>query len=229
MKFKSSVVAQAALIAFGASMFLFPAWEREKIRPVMIHMLQEAINYLHAATCFLSGLSTVEQHKHKVARKDALVALANLSDTFNRMVSEPRRMQHNMKEIHHFVVLCHMLMSYIATLSQFIQRRESGELSGEFLQLVNYLIDYLKNAKAMLEGTTVNEDLKQIKEALRLLNDHANSILQKRQIEISQGIIDSEIRKQLVRVKSIVDQFNFIYNVASDINKMARQIAAPSV
>lgn len=218
-----------SVIAFGASMFLFPAWEREKIRPVMIHMLQEAINYLHAATCFLGGQSTLEQHKHKVARKDALVALANLSDTFNRMVSEPRRMQHNMKEIHHFVVLCHMLMSYIATLSQFIQRRDSAELSGEFLQLVNYLINYLKNAKTMLEGTTVTEDVKQIKEALRLLNDHANSILQKRQIEISKGVKESETRKQLVRVKSIVDQFNFIYNAASDINKTARQIAAPSV
>ena len=222
-RFIDTVIGSA--IAFGASLFLFPAWEREKIRPVMINMLKEASDYLHSATCFLGGVSTVEQHKHKVARKDALVALANLSDTFNRMVSEPKRMQHNMKEIHHFVVLCHMLMSYIATLSQFIQRRDLEELSGEFLLLINYLMDYLKIAKSMLEGSTVSEDVEQMKQALRQLNDHANSILQKRQLELTQGVKESETKKQLVRVKSIVDQFNFIYNAACDINKTAKQIA----
>ena len=222
-RFIDTVIGSA--IAFVASLFLFPAWEREKIRPVMINMLKEAGDYLHSATCFLGGVSTVEQHKHKVARKDALVALANLSDTFNRMVSEPKRMQHNMKEIHHFVVLCHMLMSYIATLSQFIQRRDLEELSGEFLLLINYLMDYLKNAKSMLEGSTVSEDVEQMKQALRQLNDHANSILQKRQLELTQGVKESETKKQLVRVKSIVDQFNFIYNAACDINKTAKQIA----
>ena len=222
-RFIDTVIGSA--IAFVASLFLFPAWEREKIRPVMINMLKEAGDYLHSATCFLGGVSTVEQHKHKVARKDALVALANLSDTFNRMVSEPKRMQHNMKEIHHFVVLCHMLMSYIATLSQFIQRRDIEELSGEFLRLINYLMDYLKNAKSMLEGSTVSEDVEQMKQALRQLNDHSNSILQKRQLELTQGVKESETKKQLVRVKSIVDQFNFIYNAACDINKTAKQIA----
>lgn len=222
-RFIDTVIGSA--IAFGASLFLFPAWEREKIRPVMINMLKEASDYLHSATCFLGGVSTVEQHKHKVARKDALVALANLSDTFNRMVSEPKRMQHNMKEIHHFVVLCHMLMSYIATLSQFIQRRDLEELSGEFLLLINYLMDYLKIAKSMLEGSTVSEDVEQMKQALRQLNDHSNSILQKRQLELTQGVKESETKKQLVRVKSIVDQFNFIYNAACDINKTAKQIA----
>ena len=222
-RFIDTVIGSA--IAFVASLFLFPAWEREKIRPVMINMLKEASDYLHSATCFLGGVSTVEQHKHKVARKDALVALANLSDTFNRMVSEPKRMQHNMKEIHHFVVLCHMLMSYIATLSQFIQRRDLEELSGEFLLLINYLMDYLKIAKSMLEGSTVSEDVEQMKQALRQLNDHANSILQKRQLELTQGVKESETKKQLVRVKSIVDQFNFIYNAACDINKTAKQIA----
>ncbi len=216
-------------IAFGASLFLFPAWEREKIKPVMIAMLKEAINYLHSITCFFNGVPSVEQQKHKVARKDALVALANLSDAFNRMVSEPKRMQHNMEEIHHFVVLCHMLMSYIATLSQFIQRMDSTELASEFLSLINYLIEYLKNAKAMLEGVQVTEDIKQIKEALQSVNDHANALLQKRQIELSQGLAESETRKQLGRVKSIVDQFNFIFNVACDINKTARQLAAATI
>jgi uncharacterized membrane protein YccC len=222
-RFIDTVIGSA--IAFGASLFLFPAWEREKIRPVMINMLKEASDYLHSTTCFLGGGSTVEQHKHKVARKDALVALANLSDTFNRMVSEPKRMQHNMKEIHHFVVLCHMLMSYIATLSQFIQRRDIAELSDEFLLLINYLIDYLNNAKGILEGSTVTEDVEQMKQALREVNDHANSILQKRQLELTQGVKESETKKQLVRVKSIVDQFNFIYNAACDINKTAKHIA----
>lgn len=218
-----------SVIAFVASLFLFPAWEREKIRPVMMMMLKEVTNYMHSITCFFSGVSALEQHKHKVARKDALVALANLSDTFNRMVSEPKRMQHNMKEIHHFVVLCHMLMSYIATLSQFIQRRDNNELTEEYKLMINYLMDYLKNAHDMLEGAPVAEDVKQIKEVLRRMNDHANAILQKRQLELSQGVTESETRKQLVRVKSIVDQFNFIFNAATDINKTVRQLSASTV
>ena len=102
-------------------------------------------------------------------------------------------------------------------------------MNDEFLSLINYLMDYLKNAHAMLEGVQVTEDVKQIKEALRNVNDHANALLQKRQIEISEGVAESETRKQLVRVKSIVDQFKFIFNVASDINKTARQLAAFSI
>ncbi|MCY7422979.1 MAG: FUSC family protein [Chitinophagaceae bacterium] len=218
-----------SVIAFGASMFLFPAWEREKIRPVLITMLTGAVNYLHSLTSFFDGLPAVEQHKQKVARKDALVAMANLSDAFNRMVSEPKRMQHSIEEIHHFVVLCHMLMSHIATLSQFIQRKDHTELTAEFLLLINYLVGYLKNAKAKLEETRLTDDVKQIKEALRRVNEHANAILQQRQVELSQGLTDTETRKQLVRVKSIVDQFNFIFNVTCDLNKTAEQIAAASL
>ena len=57
----------------------------------------------------------ISRSKQQVGRKNALVALANLSDAFNRMLSEPKRQQKATEVLHQFVVLNHMLTSYIAT------------------------------------------------------------------------------------------------------------------
>ena len=58
---------------------------------------------------------------YKVSRKNAFVALANLSDAFSRMLSEPKSKQKNSKELHQFVVLNHMLTSHIATLAYYVR------------------------------------------------------------------------------------------------------------
>lgn len=62
----------------------------------------------------------------KEIRKDAIIALANLSDNFQRMLSDPKFQQHlRIKRIHQFVNTSHLLTAYIASLSMYAQKNDT--------------------------------------------------------------------------------------------------------
>ncbi|WP_018611404.1 FUSC family membrane protein [Segetibacter koreensis] len=211
-------------IAFIASIFLFPSWERKKIKPVMTDMLLEAKEYFSVIAAEFSG-KTITPSAQKVARKNALVALANLSDAFNRMLSEPKTQQKGVEMLHQFVVLTHTLTSYIATLSYYIQMQIIPYNSDDFEKVIEDIEDNFTNAINCLNNKDVT--IKNINEhdSLRILNERANALLQKRRNELEQGFLETSTRKQLFDLKSFVDQFNLIYNVAADLNKTTQKLA----
>ena len=213
-----------SIIALPASLFLFPAWEREKIKPLILKMLEDSIHYFNAIACsFSKEKDTLDAEKH-LARKDALVALANLSSAFNRMIAEPKRKQKGIEDIHHFVVLSHMLISHIATLSLFSQKNEGAYSSAEYLAVTNNISQYLNNAAVILQGSSLVENTDNLKQSLRALNERANQLLEKRQEELKESFSETETKKELIEVKSVVDQFNFIFKIAVDINKTANKL-----
>lgn len=81
-----------SFIAFAASNFLFPSWERKNFKPLMIAMLSDIKDYFSVTAEAFSG-KEIDPSAKQLARKNALVALANLSDAFNRMLSEPKSQQ----------------------------------------------------------------------------------------------------------------------------------------
>ncbi len=212
-------------IAYATSLLLFPAWEREKIKPIMDAMLNEATTYFNIIAEELTGATNFSARQ--VARKNANVALANLSDAFNRMLAEPKRKQQGIKEIHHFVVLSHMLLSHIATLSFFGQKNVNAYNTPAYFAVAGNISLSLDNAKAILNADpSVKEEASIQKDALRKLNEHADLLVHKRQEEIKESFADTETKKELVVVKSVVDQFNFIYNIAVDFNKTAKAVVS---
>ena len=106
-------------LAFLASIAIIPNWEHEKAIDFMTAALRTNIDYFRdVAVAFLGRPASVQQYK--LSRKHAFVALANLSDAFGRMLSEPQRQQKKITEMHQFVVSSHMLTSYIATLAYYM-------------------------------------------------------------------------------------------------------------
>ncbi|MGI8637408.1 MAG: FUSC family membrane protein, partial [Segetibacter sp.] len=120
-----------SFIAFIASIFLFPSWERKKFKVEMITMLSDVNDYFSVIADAFSG-KEIDNAAKQLARKNALVALANLSDAFNRMISEPKSQQQGVEILHQFVVLNHMLTSYIATLAHYIQMHPIPSNSDDF-------------------------------------------------------------------------------------------------
>lgn len=210
-------------IAFIASNFLFPSWEREKIKSVMANMLMEVKEYFSIIAGAFSG-NKATPSAQQVARKDALVALANLSDAFNRMLSEPKSQQKGIEVLHQFVVLNHMLTSYIASLSYYVQMQNIPYESDEFIKVSEDIQQYFTNAIDYLNNQIVTHKTIATKDSLRSLNKEANTMLQKRKQELEEGLLDTSTRRPLVALKSIVDQFNLIFNVAVDINKIAQTL-----
>lgn len=210
-----------SIIAFLASFFLFPLWERKKIKPVMIEMLEEVNNYFT-----ITALDIIENRTNtavqKNARKNALVTLANLSEAFNRMLAEPKSQQKGVEKLHQFVVLNHMLTSYIATLSHYTRLPELIEQRGDFATVAEEIKIFISEAIKFVNNEEVNTKIAGDKEMMRKLNAKANELLQKRKEELQQGLIETATRKSLFNLKSIVDQFNLIYNVAVDIHKTSQ-------
>ncbi|MCW3109476.1 MAG: hypothetical protein JWQ09_3982 [Segetibacter sp.] len=210
-------------IAFIASNFLFPSWERKKFKQEMVTMLSDVKDYFSVVAEAFSG-KEIDPSTQQLARRNALVALANLSDAFNRMLSEPKSQQQGVEVLHQFVVLNHMLTSYIATLSHYLQMETIPYSSDDFIKVSEDIRQYFTNAINYLNDETVTEKTISNKESLRKLNDRVNSLMQKRKDELQHGQMETSTRKLLFDLKSIVDQFNLIYNVAVDLNKITQTL-----
>lgn len=103
-------------IAFVASYTLLPSWEHEKLRNVLVEMLEANLGYYKQVANIYFG-DEYKRTPYKLARKDVYVKSANLASAFQRMFSEPKSKQMSIKEVHKFSVLNHLLSSYVATLS----------------------------------------------------------------------------------------------------------------
>lgn len=183
-------------LAFLVSISVIPNWEHERMTDFMIAALQTNIDYFRdVAVAFLGRPATVQ--RYKLSRKHAFVALANLSDAFGRMLSEPHRQQKKITEMHQFVVSNHMLTSYIATLAYYVDPLA------------------LKYADPALQPV-VDDIIRRLESSVDILNTaEATS----GSPPGSTGTIRGN--RLAAELQPVSDQFGFIAKVASDIRRLS--------
>lgn len=108
-----------AAIASLGSYFLFPNWDSHQLKKMMAEMVLSNAKYLHKAL-ERRPIDAISTSEYRLARKAMYVAQANLSSTFQRMISEPKDRQQSTSTTHKYVVLSHMISSYIASISEFL-------------------------------------------------------------------------------------------------------------
>jgi uncharacterized membrane protein (TIGR01666 family) len=185
-------------IAFSASYFLFPRWETEQLRKNMQGIVRANANYLQKILDALSGYR-VSMLDYKLARKDVYLNSANLSATFQRMLSEPKSKQGAEKDIHQFVVLNHILFSNTANLSAAVFSKEKRTYPPELITPGRKAVNKLNEVRIKLgDDTTIAQ------EALKksLSPEHLE-----------------EADDHLVK-----EQLNFICNLANDLEKTTNAI-----
>lgn len=204
-------------IAFVANLLLLPAWELEKIGKYM----QQAINsnkiYFSNVAGAFSG-NPVTNIIYKISRKNAFVELANLSDAYNRMMAEPKSKQKNMQQLYQFVVLNHMLTSHIATLASYVMPLSAKFASPDFVPLINSAVKKLDNAANII--AEIPGEISAPDNLQNIIQQRLQQLLETRRKELQQGILESDTKKQLSEFKPVADQFNFIGNIAGDIEKI---------
>lgn len=104
-----------SVIAALAARFVFPAWGSNEIRSSMVRMLTANRAYFIKAWEALKAGNT-ETTVYESARKDAVVALTNLSEVFQHTLAEPQQTSES-AAFHQFVIANHLLTSHIAALS----------------------------------------------------------------------------------------------------------------
>jgi uncharacterized membrane protein (TIGR01666 family) len=199
-------------ISFLASIFIIPTWEHERMIDYMTAALETNIAYFgDVAGAFLGRSATIQQYK--LSRKHAFVALANLSDAFGRMLSEPRRQQKKITEMHQFVVSNHMLTSYIATLAYYEKPFAAKYADPSLQPVVDGIVRRLESAVDILKNVSPA-----VVEAGAAAGARAAPTRQATEVGTLTAVLPATEWKM---IKPVVDQFGFISKVSTDIRKLS--------
>ncbi len=213
-----------SVIAFFTSIFFIPTWEYRTIKSYMTKTLEDNSRYYNIATRFFYREQPPSVGELHLARKNAFVSLANLSDAFTRMLSEPKRQQKEIKNVHRFVVLNHILASHIATISYYLQTKKELFRSPVFELVVKETIQYFTSAIKTLESEDDATFINPTKQSIQVLNDQAGILMEKRKQEVQQGILETNTKDLLIQTKPVTDQFNYVFSIAEDINKICGEM-----
>jgi uncharacterized membrane protein YccC len=213
-----------SVIAFITSIMVLPDWERKSMKSYMLSMLEDNREYFRLIAERFYVEENPDYSALQVARKRALVSLANLSDAFNRMLSEPESQRKQIEKVHQFVVLNHRLTSHISTLSHYYhsQMKIYGQVDLE--PVVEGTTDYLNRSMQHLNKLPVSGTAADKKDALMQLYEEVNVLLEMRRQELRAGQLETGTKKTLSEMKSIVDQFKFIFKIAAEVEKLSTSV-----
>lgn len=208
-------------IAFIISFIVFPVWEHEQIKDLIKNLVNANKKYFNAVA-LLSKPSTDQKETYKSARKEAFVALANLSDSFQRILSE-KRSKIDKSFYHQFVSNSYMLTAHIASLSALIKRYDFKLNRNDFDPLISNINDKFKKSESILMGENIKT---QPSNRNAPITNKVQTLLQQRQAEIESGISDvqTETRNSLRVLKSVTDEFEIINSIATDEVKILQKI-----
>jgi uncharacterized membrane protein YccC len=134
-----------SIIAALAARFIFPVWQQHQIQTAMKKSLLANITYLLAAWNARGGMDT-HRKQYNAARNEAIVALTNLSDNFQQMLSEPAISKRDSKA-HAFVIASYTLTSRISALTV-----KDLTTSAEAQHWIDNVTDMLQEAAATLDN-----------------------------------------------------------------------------
>jgi uncharacterized membrane protein YccC len=212
-----------SVIALIFGYVLAPIWEHEQVSTYMSQVLKDLQRYYELISAPFTG-QPLDERESVFVRRNSWVSLANLSDAFTRMLSEPKSKQKNIEYIHQFVAATHMLASHTATLSYYADSLQPEYITNEYQPVINASVYALEQSRHVIEGTKNSNHIKPETAKVRLLDERINVMVKKRQEEIQSGQMETQTSKQLSDFKSITDQFYFIYKIAVDVEKISLKL-----
>jgi uncharacterized membrane protein YccC len=134
-------------------------------------MLKANQKYLDAIFRRFNPQNQINITEYKLARKEVYVNTANLAAAFQRMLNEPKNKQHKaVLDVHKFVVLNHILSSYLANLSTSLQDSQIM-FNADQQKLFRKSQHYLKLAIEWLSETTHEQEFVHVFEGVTETNE----------------------------------------------------------
>ncbi len=140
-----------SVIALLANFLFSPEWAYKQFGEYLQQMLLANKNYFSDVSSFFTG-THVQVNQYKLSRKNAYVALANISDSLNKMLAEPKSKQKNVTEYHQIVVLNYMMCTHIANLAALARGIHSPAANPDYLPVVQTVLANLDQAIAGFEN-----------------------------------------------------------------------------
>lgn len=214
----------AGIVAYLVSYFVLPVWEHTKNLDFMKRSANSNQKYFSAAMAYFLHEKTNVQD-YKLSRKYAMIDLANLSDNFQRMISDPKNQQKKLEQLHQFVITSHLITAYIASFSQYSETAkkypeidfESWDLkiSAE-LSRINLLLEQKSADRTILEESKLEP------------NDTVEHLLENRKKELHENEFfdrrDPGRITHLTELKNLKEILELIYDVAKEQRKVVEKL-----
>ena len=214
----------AGAVAFAVSYFVLPVWEHTQNLDFMKKSSKSNAKYFKAAMDFFKD-ENIGIQEYKLRRKDAIIDLANLSDNFQRMISDPKNQQKKMEHVHQFVNTAHLITAYIASFSQYSKTaKDYPEI--DFDSWNRKISAELLRTGLILEQKKFDVDI--VEESRLKPEDSVDKLLEKRKKEISESEImnrrDPNRITHLTELKNLQEILELIYDVAKEQRKVAEKL-----
>lgn len=211
----------AGIIGFIVSYLILPVWEHTQNLDLMKKSADSNLIYFHTVMDRFSSKNH-DLEDYKIKRKNAIISLANLSDSFQRMISEPKNQQKKQEVVHQFVATSHLITAYTASLSQYVQNNKKfPEIDTE--SWTKKIEAEMQKTAALLNDEKISETLK-MDSRLEPEDSSIEDLLNKRKIELSENEHydrrDPEKISHLTQLKNIHDVLELIFDVAKEQRKV---------
>lgn len=211
----------AGIIASLVSYVVLPVWEHTQNLELMKKSAESNFLYFQSVISkFLDEDFDIEDYKMK--RKNAIIALANLSDSFQKMISEPKNQQKKLEVVHQFVATSHLITAYTASLSQYVKNDEKyPEIDSEgWGKKIEAELQQVSN---LLNGDKISESLK-MKSRIEPEDSSFDDLILKRKTELAEhearNYRDPNKISHLTELKNVHDILELIYDVAKEQRKV---------
>ena len=217
----------AGIIGFIVSYLILPVWEHTQNLDLMKKSADSNLIYFHTVMDRFSSKNH-DLEDYKIKRKNAIISLANLSDSFQRMISEPKNQQKKQEVVHQFVATSHLITAYTASLSQYVQNNKKfPEIDTE--SWTKKIEAEMQKTAALLNDEKISETLK-MDSRLEPEDSSIEDLLNKRKIELSENEHydrrDPEKISHLTQLKNIHDVLELIFDVAKEQRKVIEKYKA---
>lgn len=189
-----------SLVALGANYFILPNWESRQKSPFLIANVKANLDYL-LQILLKYDPENFSITAYKLARKEVYIQTSNLGSAFQRMLQEPKHKQKNISLVYQFLVLNHILVSYLSTLSLVLDENGRSFLNLEVSKMIRKIYASLKNTSERLGGASAE---------LNFTLPVANGM------RIEKNADDAAIKEQLV----------LILKATTDIEKLTKTMDA---
>ncbi|PWH82245.1 FUSC family protein [Brumimicrobium oceani] len=209
-------------ISFAAIYVLFPSWEVLNLKSILFKAIKKNNAYLNA-TQELYMDKEANSLTYKLARKEAFLALSELSAAFQRITQDPKSKQLEFRLIYNIVTLNQTILSAIASLGSFIQSHKTTPISKETSALFAKITNTLSRTEILLDE---EHEIKihahgNIKDAKEKLLESYQILSEERDANIAEGYV--KIKKadlhQLQEAHLISNQLIWLVSLSSNLRK----------
>ena len=209
-------------VTFLVAYFILPVWEHTQNLDLMKKSSKSNLGYFRVVMDHFIKKDTGDQD-FRMNRKNAIIDLANLSDNFQRMISDPKNQQRKLETVHQFVTTTHLITAYTASLSQYAK-------SGHDFPEIDFLNWKIKISAELLRTSSLlfQKDLDEQTRTESHIKpeDQVSDLLEKRKAELDSQAISNDRTftvSHLTEIKNIKELLELIYDVAKDQRKIIEE------